>query len=337
MAKGKEVAASELTHSYPGSELNEITTVLKSLFKVQQIILKVNQEYIRSAAMDDKYREEPSIKLQGSYRNMNKMAEKIVAIMNESELEELINDHYVGEAQLLTTGAEENLLKLKELRGILTKDEAQRWHEIKTEFKIRNSLAGDDSDGATKIASQLSNLKESLTMLTQSFTNEFKKHNSIAEDDSDEASKISKQISELKDSLTTFTQSFTENKNSSQKANTEQIDLVTQAIEKLNLEVSVVNEPLPGLDNAMSSLSKTLETAFVPVIVAMNKKLDINMEVLEEVTSLSKNIKRLSTLKTRQTTTTKSSRFKNPIRDKTTKKVTKKVAKKVTKKTSKKT
>jgi hypothetical protein len=64
----------------------------------------------------DAYRTEPPFKLQGSYRNMNKIAEKVVAAMNAQELETLIDDHYRGEAQTLTTGAEQNLLKLAELR-----------------------------------------------------------------------------------------------------------------------------------------------------------------------------------------------------------------------------
>jgi hypothetical protein len=44
-------------------------------------LLKVNAEYIRSAAQADAYRTEPPFKLQGSYRNMNKIAEKVVAAM----------------------------------------------------------------------------------------------------------------------------------------------------------------------------------------------------------------------------------------------------------------
>ena len=38
----------------------------------------------------------------------------------------MIDDHYAGEAQTLTTGAEQNLLKLAELRGRLTAEQAQR-------------------------------------------------------------------------------------------------------------------------------------------------------------------------------------------------------------------
>ena len=58
-AQGKEVAATDLSHSYATSEINEITTVLQRLYKIQAVILQVNQAYIHSAAMDDRYREEP--------------------------------------------------------------------------------------------------------------------------------------------------------------------------------------------------------------------------------------------------------------------------------------
>ena len=44
----------------------------------------LNQQYIASAAQADQYRSEPPFKLQGSYRNMNKMAEKISAVMNDA-------------------------------------------------------------------------------------------------------------------------------------------------------------------------------------------------------------------------------------------------------------
>jgi hypothetical protein len=43
---------------------------------------------------------------------MNKMSEKIVSAMNESEVQTMILDHYLGEAQTLTQGTEENLLCL---------------------------------------------------------------------------------------------------------------------------------------------------------------------------------------------------------------------------------
>ena len=65
---------------------------------------------------------------------MNKLAEKIVPVMNDAELEALIDDHYLGEAQTLTTGAEANLLKLAELRGRLTPEQAARWAEVKAGY-----------------------------------------------------------------------------------------------------------------------------------------------------------------------------------------------------------
>lgn len=287
MAHGKEVATGDLSHSYATSEINEIISVLKSLFKVQEVILKVNQEYIRSAAMDDRYREEPAFKLQGSYRNMNKLAEKVVAVMDESELQQLLDDHYVGEAQLLTTGAEENLLKLKELRGTLNETELKRWQEIKKEFKIRNAMMGDDADGATKIASQIAALKNSLVTMSEHFVT----------DQNESASQSKQQLGALTQQLTT-------------------------AIKQLKLEVNVSNEPLPGLDEALKSLSETMETSFIPVIMTMNKKLQINTDVLEKVTELTKKIQSLSQQRTVKTVTKGSSHNVKAAKKKVSKKTT---------------
>ncbi|MDF2696778.1 MAG: hypothetical protein K0S65_5161, partial [Labilithrix sp.] len=116
MAKGEDVPLTELAHGYSAAEVEEILGVLRRMMKVQALLLDVNREYIRSASQEDAYRTEPAFKLQGSYRNMNKLAEKIVAAMNDAEIEQLIDDHYASESQTLTTGAEQNLLKLAELR-----------------------------------------------------------------------------------------------------------------------------------------------------------------------------------------------------------------------------
>ncbi len=156
MARGEQVATSDLAHGYSAAELAEILQVFRHLFRCQEVLLAVNLQYIASAATADAYRTEPPFKLQGSYRNMNKLAEKVVAALTADELERLIDDHYQGEAQTLTTGAESNLLKLKELRGRLTPDEAARWAAIKGEFVRRNQLGGAEDDPATRVTSQLS-------------------------------------------------------------------------------------------------------------------------------------------------------------------------------------
>jgi hypothetical protein len=130
---------------------------MKKLVKVREIILRVNQEYIHSAGQSDEFRTEPAFKLQGSYRNMNRLAEKIVAIMNDAELDVLILDHYRNESQTLTTGAEANFLKFKELIGKLTEPEAARWEEIRKTFR-RNQLTrgADQNDPVSRVVAQLS-------------------------------------------------------------------------------------------------------------------------------------------------------------------------------------
>ncbi|MCQ4348451.1 DNA repair ATPase [Pseudomonas stutzeri] len=161
-AEGREFSANQLSHAYSGAELDEITATLQRLMQVRDVVLRVNQQYIASAAQADQYRSEPPFKLQGSYRNMNKMAEKISAVMNDEELLQLIADHYQGEAQLLTTGAEENLLKLAELRGNLTAEQAARWEQIRADFRRAKAMGGSEADVGVRVVAQLRDLADAV-------------------------------------------------------------------------------------------------------------------------------------------------------------------------------
>ena len=152
----------ELAGSYTAEELEEIVGVLRKLLRVRDLILSVNLEYIRSAAQADAYRTEPAFKLQGSYRNMNKIAEKVVPLMNDEELETLLFAHYDNEAQTLTSGAEANLLKLRELMGVLTDEETARWEEIKTAFRKNQSLHAAGGDRMGQAILQLAGLGQGL-------------------------------------------------------------------------------------------------------------------------------------------------------------------------------
>ncbi|WP_410630512.1 DNA repair ATPase [Amycolatopsis sp. cmx-4-83] len=140
------VRADQLAHAYSATELEQILSVLRKLARVQRTVLANNEAYIASAAQADSSRTEPPFQLQGSYRNMNKLAERIVPAMNDAELEALIDDHYAGEAQTLTSGAEANLLKLAELRGKLSGEQARRWADVKAAYLRAQALGGDDED-----------------------------------------------------------------------------------------------------------------------------------------------------------------------------------------------
>jgi hypothetical protein len=165
MARGEEIAASELSHDYSAAEVKEFVELFRRLFKVQSVLLRVNQEYIASASQDDRYRTEPPFKLQGSYRNMNKLAEKVVSAMNAEELERLIDDHYASEAQTLTRGAEQNLLKLAELRGRMSDAQRARWNEIKEGHLRIQRMGGKDDDPVARVTGTLSGLDTRLKVI----------------------------------------------------------------------------------------------------------------------------------------------------------------------------
>ncbi|WP_438014219.1 DNA repair ATPase [Sorangium sp. So ce315] len=162
MARGEAVASTELEHAYSAAEVAEIVAVFERLFQVQKVLLSVNLEYIRSASQDDAFRTEPPFKLQGSYRNMNKLAEKVVAAHTPAEVDRLIDDHYVSESQTLTTGAEQNLLKLAELRGRTTPEQRARWEEIKKGYVRIKRMGGKEDDPVVRVTGTLSMLGEQL-------------------------------------------------------------------------------------------------------------------------------------------------------------------------------
>lgn len=150
--------------NWSSEEQQEFLGVMRKLLRVRDVVLRANEEYIRSAGQADAYRTEPSFKLQGSYRNMNRLAEKIAPVMNDAELEELLAAYYRNEAQTLTTGAEANLLKFKELIGRLTPEESARWEEIKKTFRKNQILGGTgEDDPVSRVVAKLAAFYDGLS------------------------------------------------------------------------------------------------------------------------------------------------------------------------------
>ena len=154
--------------SYSAQEVEEMATVMRKLITVRDVILKVNLQYIASAGQEDAYRTEPSFQLQGSYRNMNRIAERVVPVMNEEELMELIVSMYEQDAQTLTTGAEANLLKFREMIGTITPLEVERWETIKETFVRNNAVAAMGGDTAAAVVGQLAGFNQGLDDMRES-------------------------------------------------------------------------------------------------------------------------------------------------------------------------
>lgn len=254
MAQGGQIATNALKHNYSGAEVNEVVAVLKHLFTIQGVILKVNSQYIASASQDDAYRTEPPFKLQGSYRNMCRMAEKVVAIMNQDEIDQLILNHYVSEAQTLTTGAEENLLKLAELRDLMSPEQEQRWGEIKKTYNKNQSMGGDE-DPVTKVAGQL-NL-------------------------------LSGQVDGIKSAILTASDANSLPQIELLKKFDNTIDLLA----KMQLQVQVTNQPVPGLEPLLGTMAATIEGSLLPVVKAMEHKLRLDHDIWDTLNGVVKELK----------------------------------------------
>ncbi len=158
----------ELEGHHTAEEVGEMLSVMRKLIRIRDVVLRVNTEYIRSAGQTEEYRTEPAFKLQGSYRNMNRLAGKVEPVMNDGELQTLILSDYENEAHTLATGAEANMLKFKEILGLQDEQEAARWAEIKKKFArhlIIKGVGGDDRVG--QAVAQLSSLGEGLQDIRQ--------------------------------------------------------------------------------------------------------------------------------------------------------------------------
>ncbi|KAA3631014.1 MAG: AAA family ATPase [Bacteroidetes bacterium] len=142
LAETGDESGVEFESDHSAEALDDALKVLKKMLEVRDVVLAVNREYIRSAMITEAYREEPAFKLQGSYRNMNKLTEKLSPLMNEEELKELILSHYVSEGQTLSSDGEANLLKFKMMLGWQSKEEADRWHNILETFNKGKMLHG---------------------------------------------------------------------------------------------------------------------------------------------------------------------------------------------------
>ncbi|MFE2097893.1 DNA repair ATPase [Streptomyces sp. NPDC059468] len=162
--------ADRLTHPVPPAELDRVLAVLRHLLAARDTVLKVNAAYIASAARSAASRTEPPFRLQGSYRDLNRIAQRLSPVMNDAELAAVITDHYTAEAQTLTTGAEANLLKLAELRGTLGPEQAARWAEVKTADVRARTLGGPGDDPLTRAVAALGLLADRVAAVENAIT-----------------------------------------------------------------------------------------------------------------------------------------------------------------------
>lgn len=154
----------DLEGNHTQQDIDDFIAVVKSSLLVRNIVQQVNQNYIASAAMQDAYRVEPPFKLQGSYRDMNKMVGQLVPLMNAQEVVSLVLTHYENESQTLTADSEANLLKLKEIAGLLSAEEKERWEHIKAVFQKNNKFAGFNQENQTgQVIAQLMEFNDNLT------------------------------------------------------------------------------------------------------------------------------------------------------------------------------
>ena len=261
LARGEHIALTEFDHAYSPVDAQDIVNVFQKMMRIRDVVLAVNALYIKSAATMDEYRTEPPFQLQGSYRNMNKMVEKLASVMNEAEVDRIIDNHYQQEAQTLTTGAEQNLLRFAELRGTLSDEEAERWEGIKSEFS-RRKMFGSDDDPIARVAGPLATLVQRLDGVQSALS----------------SSPLSGELSAIRTALEKQAKNGAAKP---QKQVTEKPaldpDLLKTAIEKLTqsqLEVQLVGGASDRFAEAMEHQIAVIESTLLPLAKIVHSQLE---------------------------------------------------------------
>lgn len=154
------VSPTGLAHVWDGADLAEAVNVIRLLRRVRDTLLLVNGAYVASAATAAQDRTVPPFLLQGSYRNMARIASRVVPAMTDDELDTLVDEHYAAEAATLSDAAEQNLLAYKRLVGRITPAEAARWDEIVAVFTAQR-LSDDPAARVSAAIDRLTHLLSS--------------------------------------------------------------------------------------------------------------------------------------------------------------------------------
>ena len=218
-AERDSLDAVQLESNLSMDQVREMYEVMRKLLRVRDVVLRVNRAYIRSAAQADAYRTEPPFKLQGSYRNMNRIAERVASVMNDNELQTLIVSSYEQDAQTLTTDNEANLLKFKEIMGILTPEETERWQSIKYAFVESVRMQGLDSDDqAGQLMRQLASMRDGLEAIRAVIAR------AVASGDQGADERMDARVDSLRQALNTSTAKLSE----SLAATGKQLEIISQ-------------------------------------------------------------------------------------------------------------
>jgi len=232
--------------------LKEIVIVLKHLLHIKEVVSKVNQHYLSSLLQTAPGRLEPPFRLQGNYYTMNKLASKIQAKMSHQEVDRLIEAHYVAQAYALKD-TEENLLKLAEIRGTLTKSQASRWAEIKNTFQRLQSWGDDAGDLGSRLIKQLTLVAERLQHIHAAMM----------------------QVSEIKQ----------------WSAYLATLPKLVNALTKIQMDVEVVNQLPTGLEDSLKIMIEMVEKTLLPIVQEYERKSKLDLIMFERIREMSQMLK----------------------------------------------
>jgi len=160
----------------------------------------------------------------------------------------------------------------------MTADQAARWTQIQADFLRNKAMGGDDSDTGTKVVAQLVDLVAGVKGIAENTESR-----SAREAEPSQQSRDSKLLSNALGKFSQSLQAFAESHSKIEPP-----------------QVSVVNQPVPGIDQLLRVLADTIENSIFPLVRSMEKKLEIDLRTHEKMGEVSVQLRELEKMATKK-------------------------------------
>ena len=141
---------------------------MKKLMRVRDVVLARQSRVHPLGRQADDYRTEPPFKLQGSYRNMNRIAEKVVPIMNDQELRDADPVQLRERCPDADHRRRVEPAQVQGTDGHPLRDEAKRWRSIQRTYQENVRMHGIDQDDAVgQVVVQLRSFSDGLEAIRE--------------------------------------------------------------------------------------------------------------------------------------------------------------------------
>jgi len=205
--------------------------------------------------------------------------------------------YYRGEAQLLTSGTEANLLMLKALRSKLDEQDTQRWEEIKKDFLRNKAMGGDASDSGQRIVAQLVDLVDGVGVLGENMKPNGELEAQLKHQTETAQAQMQHQTAsaeaQMKHQAETINAQMKQQAESAKVLRASLAAIGESVDQQKRSHISITNTPSAEFAQVLQTLSKTIDTTLFPLVRSMDNRIAQDVKAHSELKQLAEEVQKL--------------------------------------------